>query len=259
MGCYVNALSVVLMVYSLLALCLDAAAGSGASTWQGVLDTHRSVGAHMDYAAIKKADATAQTMAWLVGAEPPEGQATRMAFWINAYNALTVDLVADNWPLKSIRDLDEGQVWKTRRFTVAGKTLTLDQIEHEILVPLGDPRVHFALNCAALSCPPLAARAFSGASLGNELDAATRGWIRGEGVRVDQPSKTLHLSKIFDWYAADFAETAGAEIPGVDARLQGVVRFVATQLEGPEARWVRAGGYTVTFMAYDWAVNATAN
>lgn len=243
------------MVWSLLALTVGLAHADKGS-WQRVLDTYRGDDGRMDYALIKRDDAVAPTMEWLATAEVPSDRDAKVAFWINAYNAVTVDLVASNMPLKSIRDLDEGQVWKTRSFPVGGATLTLDQIEHEILIPLGEPRVHFALNCAAMSCPPLRAQVYSGEGLSEQLDAASKSWIRATGVRVNRASKTLHLSRIFDWYAEDFLAVTGAPVPGIEPRLQGVLRYVSQHVVDADREWLKAGGYAVSFSAYDWEINA---
>ena len=244
------------MFSSLFVLCVSVVTAATGSPWQGVLDAHRTDDGRVRYAAIQAADATATTVTWLKAAEPAKERDAQLAFWINAYNALTIALVAKSWPLKSIRELDNGEVWKTRRFVAAGRSLTLDQIEHQIILPLGDPRAHFALNCAAISCPPLSAKAFVEATLEQDLEALTRSWVQGTGVRVDRATRVLHLSRLFDWYATDFSGSLDAPVPGVEPRLQGVIHFIQARMLEADAQWVRAGGYTVQFMPYDWGVNA---
>lgn len=223
--------------------------------WQGVLDVHRTQEGRVNYAAIKKTDAVAATIDWLATAKEPADRFGQIAFWVNAYNALTVDMVADSFPVASIKALDQGRVWKTRRFTVAGRQLSLDQIEHEILTPLGEPRIHFVLNCAALSCPPLYARAYKAETLNADLDEASRGWMTKGGVHIDRESKKMTLSRIFDWYALDFVDTPGGTIAGVDGRLQGVLHFVSQYVGHVDAEWIKAGGYTIEFAPYDWGLN----
>ncbi len=85
-----------------------------------------------------------------------------LAFWINAYNALTIRTIVEHYPVKSIKDIDGGDPWKVKRFTNGDKEFSLNDIENNILRTMGDPRIHFAINCAAASCPPLANKAFDG-------------------------------------------------------------------------------------------------
>jgi len=246
---------VFVMPSSLLFLSMWITSALASPHWQGVLDVHRTQEGRVDYAAIKKTDAVAATIDWLATAEEPTDRFGQIAFWVNAYNALTVDMVADSFPVASIKTLDQGRVWKTRRFTVAGRQLSLDQIEHEILIPLGEPRIHFVLNCAALSCPPLGARTYIAKTLNADLNQASRGWMKGGGVHIDRESNKMILSRIFDWYAGDFVETSGGTIAGVDGRLQGVLHFISQHMGHVDAEWIKAGGYTIEFAPYDWALN----
>ncbi len=188
-------------------------------------------------------------------AEEPAGRAEKMAFWINAYNVLTVDLVADHWPLESIRDLDGGNPWDKRLFTVAGQTVTLNHIEHKILRPMGEPRIHAAVNCASLGCPPLAGTVFTGSGLEAELTAASRRWAESTGVRIDRTAGTVSLNKIFDWYGEDFAAGATADVPGIDGKRDAAIQFLARHLPADDAAWLMAGGYSVTWAPYSWRVN----
>ncbi len=213
------------------------------------------VAGRVDYAALKASpqalDAYLAEVAStsLAGLTPAETK----AFWINAYNALTLDLVADNYPLGSIRDLDGGKPWSTRRFRVAGKDLTLDDIEHEILRPLGDPRIHAAVNCASIGCPPLAERVFTAVGLDAELDAASRRWAATATLK----DGVLTLNRIFDWYGEDFVPAYGKarlDIPGVDGKAEAAANFIAAY--APEkAEALRKGGYRVVYAEYDWGLN----
>ena len=142
------------MLTLLLAL-LTTAEAHDHSKWQAVLDKHRAAEATVDYPAIQAASSTKSYVTGLATASEPTQRAEKLAFWLNAYNAITVDLVAKSWPIGSIKELDSGKVWTTRSFTVAGQRLSLDQIEKEKLVPLGEPRIHFAVNCASIGCPAM--------------------------------------------------------------------------------------------------------
>lgn len=171
------------------------------------------------------------------------------AFWINLYNALTIDVVLDHYPVKSIKDISLGGgffasgPWKKALVTVEGKALSLDNIEHDILRKVWrDPRVHYAVNCASMSCPNLMAKAFTAANLDRMLTQGARDYINHpRGVRVDNGK--VYLSQIFEWYRKDFGvseadvltHVAGYAEPGLKAQLRGVTR--------------------VADYSYDWSLN----
>ena len=224
------------------------------AAWQRVLDQHLHDG-WVDYAGLRAKPADLD--AWLVEvANAPAATlsaADRTAFWIDAYNGLTVDLIADTWPIASIRDLDGGKVWDTRRFRVGGATVTLNELEGRLRAQ-GDPRVHAALNCASKGCPPLAPRAFLGATLESQLDEAARRWAATMPLR----GNVLALNSIFDWYSADFTPKYGRaafDVPGLEGAQEAAVNFLARHAPD-RADALRRGGYTVTWATYDWAVNA---
>jgi hypothetical protein len=226
------------------------------SAWQSVLDKYRSSSAKVDYAGIQAADALGGYVDALKTASEPTQRAAKLAFWLNAYNALTIDVVADNWPISSVKQLDNGEVWTARTFTVAGQRLTLDQMEKEKLVPLGDPRVHFALNCASLGCPPLQPTAFLAESVDRQLTDATKKWLPAKGLVIDTGANKVTLSPIFDWYAHDFPDPGGREIPGLEARLQGALKFAAKNLPESTGLFLLKGDYLVGFYPFSWTINA---
>jgi len=208
----------------------------------------------VDYAAIRAAGELSGFVAALATIAEPSSRAGRMAFWINAYNGLTLHLVASNWPLRSIRDLDGGEPWKKRRFVVAGRERTLDEIEHQILRPLADPRVHGALVCAARGCPPLVNRPFAEASLGADLDAACAAWARSTALRLETNPRVLHLSRIFDWYSADFPE--GPAVAGANPAQSRAVQFLRPYVDPTVGTQLIQGGFVVRWADYDWSVNS---
>jgi hypothetical protein len=130
----------------------------------------------------------------------------QLAFWINAYNAFTIQLITDNYPLKSIQGLDGGMPWDVKRITIGGKKYSLNNIENDIIRPqFKDARIHFAVNCAAKSCPPLLNSAFMGKTLDSQLDAVTKKFINNAKYQTVTSSK-MTISKIFEWYAVDFGK-----------------------------------------------------
>ncbi|MBL7814672.1 MAG: DUF547 domain-containing protein [Saprospiraceae bacterium] len=128
----------------------------------------------------------------------------KMTYWINAYNALTINLIIQNYPLSKITDLDGGKTWDVKRYTFGNKKLSLNDIENTILRPMSDARIHFAINCAAKSCPPLHNQAFTINNLNNLLDSRTKSFINSEANTLK--TNEIKVSKIFDWYGKDFGD-----------------------------------------------------
>ena len=130
----------------------------------------------------------------------------KLAFWINAYNANTIALLVDNYPIKSIQNLDGGKTWDVKRITINNKKYSLNNIENDIIRPqFKDPRIHFAVNCGAKSCPPLLNNAYVGKTLNSQLDKVTKTFINNKSFQNISP-KSISISKIFDWYAVDFGD-----------------------------------------------------
>jgi hypothetical protein len=175
------------------------------------------------------------------------------AYWGNLYNAVTVKLILDRNPKVSIRDIKEGSwfdfkaytgPWRHPRVTVEGRTLSLDNIEHDIMRPtFKDPRVHYVVNCASYGCPNLMARAWRAATLEADLDAAARAYVNhARGVTV-LPNGALRVSSIYKWFIADF----GGDNAGVIAHLR--------QYAAPPLAQRLTSGTTIAEDAYDWALN----
>lgn len=141
------------------------------------------------------------------------GREEKLAFYINAYNILALKMVADHWPLKSIKDVGSwlSPVWKRPAGELGGKMVTLDEVEHEILRPMGEPRVHMAVVCASVSCPDLRNEPFAAARLDEQLNDQTAKFLNnaGKGLRVSK--ETIRVSKIFDWFEKDFSGQGGVE------------------------------------------------
>lgn len=230
-----------------LALALDA------SAYQQVLDRHLGPSG-FDYAGLHAAPATLDGYLAALRDAPLAGlaRAERTATWINAYNALTLDLVAEAWPLASIRDLDGGKVWDTRRFRVGGQELSLNQLEG-LLRAEGDPRIHGALNCASRGCPPLSPTVYAGPTLEPQLAEAGR--RLAATARVE--GGVLYASHVFEWYGEDFVPawgTARADLPRLSGRDEAVANFVAAHAPAL-ASAVRGQVTRVDWLPYDWAVN----
>lgn len=167
----------------------------------------------------------------------------KLAFWLNAYNAYTVKVILDHYPLKSIRDIGSWRsVFNMKLVPLVllfGEKASLNNIEHDVIrKEFAEPRIHFALVCASKGCPPLRSEAYRAEDLDRQLQDQTRTFLRTEKWnRWDPASKTLHLSKIFDWYGEDFVKAEGS-----------VHKFVSKHLDVPaDAR--------IQFLDYDWTLN----
>jgi len=164
---------------------------------------------HVDYAGFKSEESKLDAYLAQLSSIDPESLASsdRFAFYVNAYNAWTIKLILSAYPeLKSIKDLGNlfRSPWKRKIVVLNGKKVSLDHIEHDILRPqFRDPRVHFAVNCASLGCPPLFKEPFKGSRLDQQLNTATTAFINDRRYnRFD--GNTLHVSKIFKWFEEDF-------------------------------------------------------
>lgn len=163
-----------------------------------------------------------------------------MAFWINAYNLLTIDLIIRQNERDSIKKIGGllGNAWKDYHWTIGGKQYALDDIEHGILRKMGDPRIHMAINCASLSCPDLRAEAYTAEKLDAQLNEQVGLFLRNEEKGIRKTEDGIELSKIFDWFEEDFK--AGG----------GVIAFIHRH-DPSVAKDARINGY----FDYNWKLN----
>lgn len=167
----------------------------------------------VDYQAIKNNGSLDKAYQQLSGfnLEKLSNRKEKLAFYINAYNILALKKVADNWPTKSIKDLGSffSPVWNKPAGSLAGKTVTLAQIEHEILRKMGEPRIHLAIVCASVSCPDLRDEPYRAEKLNAQLDDQTQKFLHNPGKGLKIEKRTIRVSKIFDWFEQDFGGREG--------------------------------------------------
>ncbi len=136
-----------------------------------------------------------------------------LAFYINAYNILTLKVVIDNWPLESIKDVGNifRPVWKHAAGVIDGNSVSLHEIEHERLRKMNEPRIHFAIVCASVSCPDLRMEAYRAEKLGEQLDSQVRDFLNNPGKGLQLSGNRAKISQIFDWFEQDFKTGGGVE------------------------------------------------
>jgi len=251
---------VALMVLAAMSLSLSPSAFASESPvdltlYARLLEAHTRpsddiVAVRVDYRTIGSTEGWKELVSQVGGARPSLlDRDAQIAFWINAYNILTIDLIVKHYPLESIKDIGSffSPVWGIDVATIEGRPISLGEIEHEILRPMGEPRIHAAIVCASTSCPPLARTPFRPDRLEQDLSAAMRAWLGSDqkGVRIDRREQRVTISKIFDWFEEDF------EVGG------GVLATISKYLDVDDANWLRAEGKSasVLYFRYDWSLN----
>ena len=230
------------------ALAADARYEAFVATYDGLLRDHVRPArknaiayAGVDYASWRKDPRHAEALSALLASNPAEtsSRSQKLAYWINAYNFLTVDLIVREGETRSIKNLGGvlSSPWKRFRWPIGGRERSLDDIEHGIIRKLADPRIHFAVNCAAISCPDLRSEAYVAATLDAQLGDQVKRTFANPSKGYAADGTTVRVSKVMDWYAEDFDN-------------------------GDVATWLRVNapvalpkGAKVGFIAYDWALN----
>ena len=231
---------------------------------KSVVTAPSGVSSAVRYASLKAGhDALREYLASLSAVSPQEysrwSRADQLAFLINAYNAYTIELVLSRYPeLKSIKDLGSllQSPWKKRFFRLLGSERSLDDLEHGLIRAPGafdEPRIHFVLVCASVGCPMLRDEALVGTHLDTQLDDSMRRFLSDRTRnRFDGASDTLAVSKIFDWYYADFEPGKNREdaLKVFFARHADVLGSSAN-----EQVKIRSGRYKIVYLDYDWSLN----
>jgi uncharacterized membrane protein YdjX (TVP38/TMEM64 family) len=219
------------------------------STFDALLRQHVDPDGLVDYDALhREPEALDQYLTELADAPFAElGRDDKLALLINAYNAFTLRLILDFYPMESIRDIPEDQRWKHVRWTLGGSTFSLDQIEHEQIRPnFAEPRIHFALVCAAIACPPLRNEAYVGERLDAQLASQTAYvHTHDRWFAFDPSSDDLRLTSLYDWYGQDFLQQAPTVVDYA-ARHVPALQSALSAGRRPQVRWID----------YDWRLNA---
>jgi hypothetical protein len=224
--------------------------------WDGLLKKYVDPRGFVDYTAWKASAADLGALegylALLSTADRKlkASREARLAFWINAYNALTVRGILQKYPTKSIKDhvsyLGGYNIWKDLLLNVGDKEYSLNAIEHEVLRKMNEPRIHFAIVCASVGCPRLLAEAYTPKNLDQQLDVNARAFFADRAkFKYDTDSGTLYLSPILDWFAEDFGRDRAEQL-----------RTIAPYMPDEASRELAVSGSArVSLLDYDWNLN----
>lgn len=193
----------------------------------------------------------------------------QLAFWINAYNGLTLKVIIDHYPIESsllksisypknsIRQISGA--WDKIKHNAMGKELVLDGIEHKILRKYFDePRIHMALVCAAMGCPPLRNDPYTAEKVDKQLDDQTEKFLsHPKKFKIDKEGGTVYLSSIFNWFGKDFLKKYGTdkEFKNQDAVQRAVLNFISSYLGEDERKYLKEKEYSLSYFSYDWTLN----
>ncbi|CAN5857670.1 DUF547 domain-containing protein [soil metagenome] len=224
------------------------------SDFDALLQRYVDANGQVDYARWKATPADVQALeAYLnrlscVNRRSPARRAAQFAYWINAYNALTLHGILREYPTSSIRNhtarFGGYNVWKDLLLWVDGQQYSLDDIEHAILRKMEEPRIHLALVCASKGCPPLWNRAYTADGLDTQLTAnGQRFFASPANFRADSRARTVAISKLFEWYGTDFAPTPAGQLRALGPMLPAGSDWTW----GPDVR--------VRYLNYDWSLN----
>lgn len=216
--------------------------------WHALLQQHVSPEGWVDYAGMQASQTQLDAYLTLLSQKTPSdswSETEKLAYWINAYNAFTVKLIVHNYPLESIKELNPSpyiplvnSVWTQKFFKLNGRPTNLDEIEHKILrKQFNEPRIHFAINCASVSCPILRDEAYMSDKLESQLQDQAKRFIN-DNLRNKISPDRIHISRIFQWFKGDFTKEGN------------LITFLNKYSEVEIASDAK-----VDFLKYDWGLN----
>jgi len=228
---------------SLLCFSLLAAAQSADERFDRALHRHVKDGV-VDYPAIAGDTDFRSYLASLAAPASLGSRAEKLAYYMNAYNALAIQGILEG--LSPGTFLGRVRFFRLKDWRLNGEEINLYELERDVLIPLGEPRIHFSIVCASKSCPRLRAEAYAAGRLEAQMEENARDFINDPARnRFEHERKVAHLSEIFKWYEEDFSRVSGS-----------VQKYLAKYVGDPEvARSLSAGRYAVEWIDYDWSLN----
>ncbi len=225
------------------------------SLWNALLQKYVDQAGGVNYAALKASPDSAALDGYIAtlssaSLQVPASLEGQKAFWINAYNAVTVKGILQEYPTTSIRNhtSETGgyNIWKNLMLNVGGRQISLDSMEHKALRPMGDPKIHFAIVCASGGCPRLLNQAYVRENLNAQLDLNTRHFFSlAQNFQHDPRTQSFKLSKIMEWFGTDFGHDQAAQ-------LRAIAPYLPTQAAQAAAN---ANAARVSYLGYSWKLN----
>ena len=226
-----------------------------------VLRTYVNSNGLVNYSALQANPQQLKDFVAAIGAVSPNTYAAwsdkeKIAFLINAYNAITLESIIKEQPLKK-RIKDIFGVWNVKSHPVVGEPTTLDALEHQILrKKFNEPRIHAALVCAALSCPPLRQEPYTGEKLGAQLDDQVSKWLSTQGLQIDRAQNRVSISSIFKWFGEDWQKQYSADDKFVgSAKERAALNFISNYVSPQDREYLAQGNYKLDYLNYDWSLN----
>ena len=230
--------------------------------YEKVLKTYVNSQGLVDYEKLQANRNTLDEFNQALGAISPNvynswSETEQIAFLINAYNSFTLQSIIDQNPLKkSIRNIPG--VWKIRKFKLAGESQTLDNIEHDILrKKFNEPRIHAALVCAAISCPPLRNEPYLPEKIDSQLEDQVNKFLASpHGLRIERDNNRVYISSIFKWFGEDWLTTYSVENKfSGNKKEKAVLNFISQHISPSEREYLEKGQYKISYLDYDWSLN----
>ncbi len=220
------------------------------SIFDGILGRYVSEDGFVNYKGLKEDKELERYIEYLSNTDPDElpSDKDRLAFWINAYNAFVLNGVLEEYPIKSVRDVGwiPHSFFKRRKFDTRHGKITLQVLENERLrEAFREPRIHFVINCASMSCPKLLTETYRAEKLEQQLEAQAISFINNKSKNyLDKENGVLYISSIFKWYEGDFIKKG-----------EKIAEYVAKYLNPDDAEFVRNNEVTIKYLDYDWGLN----
>lgn len=269
----IHSISITCIAAFLLAAVSAASAGVGSAqafdqtyeSYDKVLKTYVADG-RVSYSGLKNAPKALESYLDSAARVPEEQfnswtESQRLAFLINLYNAATLKLIIDHYPVKSIKDIGNffKGPWDQPAVKLFGKTIALNHLEHDILrKQYSEPRLHMVLVCAAKGCPILRNEAYHAEKLDEQLNDQSRRYLLSPtGLSIDREKMVVYFSSIFKWYGEDFIAkySPKAGFTGLDKTERAVAKFCSAYVVSTDSGFLSAGGYEFKYLDYDWSLN----
>lgn len=228
------------------------------TAYAGLLDKYVENG-RVNYTELKRNSSILDSLVTSLEGSDLNGlnEKQKIAFYINAYNLITIKSIVDAYPVNSIKNINGA--WDKKKWNVADNKLTLNDIEHEILrKEFSEPKIHFAIVCASIGCPPLLSKPFLADSLEKQLEMVSNNFVSDENYNIlDIEFKSAKLSSIFDWFGEDFVDQYydSSNFNHLSKKENASLNFIISQFPPDEQEKLKQLEFKINYLDYDWSLN----